>query len=529
MKKRNTNYVIILLMLLVVYFLMLTILVVSERGHPGSQINSFRDAFWFSLVTLSTVGYGDMTPKTAVGYTIGIVFLIMSMGLLVALFGSVFSFLTSEGFPLMRLGFMRNRRWHYMADFTAESDALARDILRDDEDAVIIYGVSREEVLEKPDYPCLFINVSPARIAARKNGTGERCNCYFLKENDIGRNLKAVDIHAVPVNVYASTTSGQEKMSGNIHFFHAYDCCARSYWRQHPLRSSEDNIVLIGFGNYGMSILERAILMNINDTDFDVSYHVFGDSGRFLQIHNNLEVPFGINERREGHDSIFFHEEDWTEAHDVIESADRIILCEDDEETGWDHLWQLQRYYRNKGRIHIRSNRKAPGVAYFGTNDQIFTINQIVRARINDAAVAMNDLYRESVGTDKSLAWDDLNDQLKQSKIAVADHLYMKVRMLLNGRKISDLDWENCQAAYEAYRKARKDPEKLDKLRRIEHARWVRFYSYYNWTYAPRRNDKMRQNPMLCEFDKLTESQKAYHDRAWELLREISAILKKHA
>jgi hypothetical protein len=135
----------------------------------------------------------------------------------------------------------------------------------------------------------------------------------------------------------------------------------------------------------------------------------------------------------------------------------------------------------------------------------------------------MNDLYRKSV--EDSLDWDELSDQLKQSKIAAADHLYMKIRLLLEGKRVSDLDSENCQAAYDAYREARKDPAALDRLRRIEHARWVRFYAYYNWGYGDRRNDRRHENPMMRRYDMLTEGQKAYHDRAWELIGEMAKQL----
>lgn len=43
-------------------------------------------------------------------------------------------------------------------------------------------------------------------------------------------------------------------------------------------------IVLIGFGNYGQSILERAILTNIISIEQHVTYHIFGDVGEFLAI-----------------------------------------------------------------------------------------------------------------------------------------------------------------------------------------------------------------------------------------------------
>jgi hypothetical protein len=263
--------------------------------------------------------------------------------------------------------------------------------------------------------------------------------------------------------------------------------------------------------------------MNINDSDFDVSYHVFGDSEHFRKIHVNLGAAMGINEVHPGHDSIFFHDEDWTSAHDLISKADRIIICEDREETGWDDYWKLQRYYEHDSKVHLRTNLKAQGVDIFCTNEQIYTVNQIVRTRLNDAARIMNDLYRRSV--EESLDWDELSDQLKQSKIAVADHLMMKVRVLLRDRTISTFDRKTFLAAYKALQEAVKDPEKLDMLRRIEHARWVRFYAYCNWKYGRVKDPKKHENPMICEYDAMTEEQKAYHDRAWELIGEIARQL----
>lgn len=517
--KRNRRFILFLFLFVFGYLGLLFILFLSERNTPGATIDSFGDAFWFSIVTLSTVGYGDMTPKTATGYAVGCIFLILSMGMLVAMIGYAVTFLTKEGFPMLRLRIHRRDNWYYFADFSAESDALAKDILSEDENAVIIYGIREDEELERPDYPCLFINDTPARIISRKKGEGEKCRLFFLKENDIGTNLKAADIHKLPAEVYACTTSGREKMSGNIHFFHPYDCCARGYWRNHPLRADENEVVIIGFGNYGTAILERAILTNIVDPDFDVSYHIFGDSERFRQLHTNLDIAFGINEKKEGHDSLYFHDEEWTAARDLLARADRIILCEDEQETCWDALWMLQRYYRTRGRIDIRTNRKAPGVSHFGTNEEIFTINQIIRTRLNDAARTMNDLYRKSV--EDSLDWEELGDQLQQSKIAAADHLLIKIRILLGENVASDLSIDSFRAAFRAFRAARKNAGVLDDLRHIEHERWIRFYTYYNWSYGPETDNDLRENPMITEYSSLSESQRSYYDTAWELLGEI--------
>lgn len=39
-----------------------------------------------------------------------------------------------------------------------------------------------------------------------------------MKKNDIDTNIRAVDLHTLPVDVYARTTNGQDHLSGNICF-----------------------------------------------------------------------------------------------------------------------------------------------------------------------------------------------------------------------------------------------------------------------------------------------------------------------
>ena len=38
-----------------------------EVGHPESRITTIREGMWWSLVTITTVGYGDLTPQTGLG------------------------------------------------------------------------------------------------------------------------------------------------------------------------------------------------------------------------------------------------------------------------------------------------------------------------------------------------------------------------------------------------------------------------------------------------------------------------------
>lgn len=90
MKKPNyIRFVAIALAFILVYVMLLSILIHIEEGHPKANIKSFDDALWFSIVTLTTVGYGDLHPVTDNGRLFGSVFLIFSLAFYGVLIGQI--------------------------------------------------------------------------------------------------------------------------------------------------------------------------------------------------------------------------------------------------------------------------------------------------------------------------------------------------------------------------------------------------------------------------------------------------------
>jgi voltage-gated potassium channel len=53
----------------------------SERGYPGAHIVNFPDALWWSMTTITTVGYGDMTPVSSTGRVIAVLLMIGGISL----------------------------------------------------------------------------------------------------------------------------------------------------------------------------------------------------------------------------------------------------------------------------------------------------------------------------------------------------------------------------------------------------------------------------------------------------------------
>jgi voltage-gated potassium channel len=63
----------------------------AEDGAEGARILTGSDALWYLVVTMSTVGYGDLFPVTDTGRLIGTIIIVMGVGV----FGTLTGFLAN--------------------------------------------------------------------------------------------------------------------------------------------------------------------------------------------------------------------------------------------------------------------------------------------------------------------------------------------------------------------------------------------------------------------------------------------------
>ena len=80
------------------YMLMLTAFVILFASMAMTKFEnmSFADALWWSFVTTTTVGYGDLAPATAAGRAIATMLMVFGIGLIGSLTSTITSFFLKE-------------------------------------------------------------------------------------------------------------------------------------------------------------------------------------------------------------------------------------------------------------------------------------------------------------------------------------------------------------------------------------------------------------------------------------------------
>lgn len=73
-----------------------TAILYLESADPNGNIKTAGDAFWWTVVTISTVGYGDFYPVTDWGRTIATTLIICGVGAFATLSGLMATFLTAS-------------------------------------------------------------------------------------------------------------------------------------------------------------------------------------------------------------------------------------------------------------------------------------------------------------------------------------------------------------------------------------------------------------------------------------------------
>jgi voltage-gated potassium channel Kch len=67
-----------------------------RRRKRGETVKTAGDALWWAIVTVTTVGYGDVSPATAEGRLIAVALMLIGIGVISALTATIASFFVED-------------------------------------------------------------------------------------------------------------------------------------------------------------------------------------------------------------------------------------------------------------------------------------------------------------------------------------------------------------------------------------------------------------------------------------------------
>lgn len=503
---RNTK---LMLKTLLVFMVIIVLLTIVEYQAEGSTIRNIWDAIWYSLITLTTVGYGDKAPVTLPGRILGIMLALCSVGLLSTLVGIVLHLLRGQLLPRLKLRGWSSVKWYVFNCSGSDAETLA-DELASAEDCMLIFPTD-DEYANRIDRNRVYFDGNVQELG-KVRGNTDGMTLILMKEDPWQNYREGLEAAEAFVESYCMADITAEDKPDLLHLFGREECLGRWYWKQFPLLPEEKSVVLIGCGRSGSAVLERALLTNVYTPDRTVEYHVFEDSAGFEKLHT--ELVKALSPGTQGEDSLIFHGEDWADCISVLRDADRIIICRDCEKDNLQCMEQLATWFGIKDKVHVRLDKEMKGVSSFGESGKILTRENVMKNALNRQAVLMHEIYNR--GSDNPVPFEDLSYFLQQSNIAAADHMLVKIRYLLGDEKLTQITEENCRKAYEVYIKTK--DEKADLYQEMEHRRWVRFHQMHNWTFSPVRNNDKRQHHLLLPYGELDPSEQKKDAYAWEML-----------
>ena len=336
-------------------------------------------------------------------------------------------------------------------------------------------------------------------------------NISFYTKHE--KKLKDKNVYMLMRQVDSTLLEAADDEEASLHFFNIYDLLARTYWKENNLydiRKKAIKIAIIGYDEVGIAIFKYGFLNNIFAFDQNIEYHIWGCDEFEKRFVRELDTM--------NNDRIIVHDGNWDEDIEVITQMDRIIYTIKEHTV---EAMQRMLYINPDAEIHCYSESLtdfsdlylSDRLLTFGDLKQVLTEDNVKGETLYTLGKLFNYDYclryagrtaPDNFKQEMEEEWKKLSGFYMDSNVARADHYWIEQKLYEDGELSEDSD----------------DAWKL------EHIRWCRFYFINHWSYAEVRDNAKRHHPMLVDYEKLPEAERA-KDGIYDarIKQEISRLL----
>ncbi len=308
----TSKFVIVSFLTILAFTVLMLIIFLSEQ-KTNSSINTLFDAIWYTLVTITTVGYGDITPHSVLGRTSAMILLLAGVALFGALSGKFASFLfdrqQKKDRGLLKMNKMKNHflicGWKPNFERILEGILLANPEIPPEK--IILLNNSSQNEMEKIKADSRFKNInyihgdftdedtllkSQIKTAERALVLADNSENFSNLETDSRTVLAVITIKNLNPKIYCVAEIIDSKFEKHLSLAHCDEIILSADYGQ--------NLLIQASSGKGMSHILRELISEENDSGIlicDIPSKFVGNNyGEYRLSLNTSDILIGLLE-----------------------------------------------------------------------------------------------------------------------------------------------------------------------------------------------------------------------------------------
>ena len=222
---KNKKFELITLLTLSAFFIFIAgiMLYVFEGNNINPNIHNLFDAFYWALITISTVGYGDISPVTPEGRIVTMLIILTGIGL-ISFVTSIIVSSFSERLTILREDRIVNtlskkENITVICGFGLLGRLVAKELFKEGIEFVIIE--KEEEMAEKAysmGYRAICADATRESIFEQLKIDSNISHVLCLTSDDIQNTFIAVNVKSLNPNVYVTARCSDEEIAQKMYF-----------------------------------------------------------------------------------------------------------------------------------------------------------------------------------------------------------------------------------------------------------------------------------------------------------------------
>ncbi|MCI6185547.1 MAG: ion channel [Spirochaetia bacterium] len=308
-----TSKLVIASLITVLVFTALMLIIFLSEQKTNSAINTLFDAIWYTLVTITTVGYGDITPRSILGRTSAMILLLAGVALFGALSGKFASFLfdrqQKKDRGLLKMNKIKNHflicGWKPNFERILEGILLANPEIPPEK--IILLNNSSQNEMEKIKADSRFKNInyihgdftdedtllkSQIKTAERALVLADNSENFSNLETDSRTVLAVITIKNLNPKIYCVAEIIDSKFEKHLSLAHCDEIILSADYGQ--------NLLIQASSGKGMSHILRELISEENDSGIlicDIPSKFVGNNyGEYRLSLNTSDILIGLLE-----------------------------------------------------------------------------------------------------------------------------------------------------------------------------------------------------------------------------------------